>query len=53
MENDDPMGQWKGGKMHGEGIQLFADGKVKQGRWSEGKFDGENAFVYLIAADLK
>lgn len=52
MENDDSMGQWKGGKMHGDGTYRSADGTMKYGHWSRGKLKKENVVTYFATAEL-
>ncbi len=40
------MGQWKGGKRHGDGQMTYADGGVYKGSWAFGKRHGRGTFHY-------
>jgi len=39
-------GEWKNGRMHGNGKYLFRDGMTYEGRFEEGKLEGEGTAFY-------
>jgi hypothetical protein len=39
-------GQWKEGKMDGEGKSTYTDGNVHEGQWKDGKQDGQGKITF-------
>ena len=43
-------GEWKAGKMHGQGVYQYAGGDLYSGSWSEGKKHGEGTYLFQEGA---
>jgi hypothetical protein len=44
------VGEWKDGKLHGQGTYTFADGNKYVGEWKDGKFHGQGTYTYANGA---
>lgn len=43
--NEMYIGEWKWGKKHGRGVQVWPDGSVYEGEWMQGKATGHGRLV--------